>query len=79
MEAGWMEDYLDLLTWSYQTMFIWGTFYDSLVSINSYEIGVDRDPLVCAEMTGIKQVTCNITRGGGGRKVEKGLFPTKSP
>ena len=43
-----------------------GTFYDSLVSINSYEICVDRDPLVCAEMTGIKQVTCNITGGGGG-------------
>ena len=26
MEAGWMEDYLDLLTWSYQTMFIWEHF-----------------------------------------------------
>lgn len=45
-----------------------GTFYDSLVSINSYEICVDRVPLVWVEMTGIKQVTCNITggRGGGG-------------
>ena len=36
-----------------------GTFYDSLVSINSYEICVYRDPMVCAEMTGIKQVKCN--------------------
>ena len=39
-----------------------GTFYDSLVSINSYEIYVDRHSLVRAEMTGIKQLTCNIIK-----------------
>lgn len=55
-----------------------GTFYDSLVSINSYEICVDRDPLVWVEMTGIKQVTCNITRGGG-EESGKGTFPYKVP
>ena len=56
-----------------------GTFYDSLVSINSYEICVDRVPLVWVKMTGIKQVTCNITGGGGGGGKWKRDFSLQSP
>ena len=55
-----------------------GTFYDSLVSINSYEICVDRVPLVWVEMTGIKQVTCNITSAGRGGKWKRD-FSLQSP
>ena len=55
-----------------------GTFYDSLVSINSYEICVDRVPLVWVEMTGIKQVTCNIPSAGRGGKWKRD-FSLQSP